>query len=357
MNQAMPLEQQTAAEREVALPGARARQYWHYLILLLLVLPSLYWIGRDRSVWPWDPAFYAEVTTGLWFILSHRPSHWIRVLLSAFGFKAPGIAWIGQFFVPLGELAGSVEVGLLLSILACQTGTLVLVYRTGRELVQDKELPPLLGAIVVGAAPLFIGMSHQYFAEPLQLFGVAYIYWIAARAPTGMARTPSHLLLAASLALLGKASSPIYCLLPGGIAILDAWHNHRAPERRPYRFEDWLLLTTAITVAAATAAWYWRNYGTYHDFVNQSASGKVALDYGHVDSFTHKLTYWLAALQKSVALPEVLLLAGALAAVAVTARLLRRRSRGTFFKSPGLAGARIRGPCRSGLALVLRQYQ
>src|SRR5437588_5580836 len=105
-----------------------------YVVSVLLLLPGVYWVLKDKTVWPYDQAWYGEVSVDLWYLLTHHPGEWASHMLSAFGTKAPGVAWLGQFFVPLGQAAGSIEFGLMLSILAAHFGTLLLMYRIGLAL-------------------------------------------------------------------------------------------------------------------------------------------------------------------------------------------------------------------------------
>jgi 4-amino-4-deoxy-L-arabinose transferase-like glycosyltransferase len=116
-------------------------------------------------------------------------------MLHAFGTKAPGVAWIGQFFVPIGQLFNSIEFGLLLFIIITQIATLILTYRIGRELCFGHRLIPLAGCVFIASTPLFVDLSHQYFTEPFQLFAVTYFFWISVKAPElGVWEILSHLL-------------------------------------------------------------------------------------------------------------------------------------------------------------------
>src|SRR5437016_3683075 len=61
------------------------------LTAAVLVMPSLFWVCLDHSVWTWDQSWYAEVSTELYYTLIHDPRHWIQAVLVALGTKAPGI--------------------------------------------------------------------------------------------------------------------------------------------------------------------------------------------------------------------------------------------------------------------------
>jgi len=244
--------------------GKYCRRFWPYLANLLLLMPSLYWIANDRSVWPWDMAWYGEVSVDLWFTLTNQSAQWLTTMIGAFGSKAPGIAWLGQFFVPVGQLIGSIEFGLLCLIIAAQFGTLTLTYKIWRAFIPDSKDIPLLGSLLVSSAPLFIAMSHQFLTEALQLFAATYFYWIAAKSPSWTPlRTCGHLLLAAGLALLAKVSSPIYCFLPGIIALYDVFKRRTmAGSSSWFNSSDFSLFVLGSIVFGSTAAWYIRNFAS-----------------------------------------------------------------------------------------------
>src|SRR6266851_1260236 len=69
------------------------RSIFPYVVSVLLLLPGVYWVLKDQTVWPYDQAWYAEVSVDLWYSLTHHPGEWAASMLSAFGTKAPGVAW------------------------------------------------------------------------------------------------------------------------------------------------------------------------------------------------------------------------------------------------------------------------
>src|SRR5207253_1842232 len=80
------------------------------------VFPSIVWAFLDRSIWPWDPAWYGEVSADLWATLRTDAGNWGTAMAHAFGAKPPAVAWLGQFFIPLGGALGGDSTVLLLSI-------------------------------------------------------------------------------------------------------------------------------------------------------------------------------------------------------------------------------------------------
>jgi len=308
---------------------------WMLPALLGLLLPTIFWIVRDEHVWPWDQAWYGEVSVGLWFQFTHHLSKWLPAMVHAFGTKAPGVAWLGQFFVPLGLLMGSIEKGLLCSVLLVQAGTLAFIYSIGKVYGRGRSLISFGGMLAAASAPLFIAMSHQYFVEGLQTFGVAWFYFLAMKAP-GMKREKllANLLIATSIALLAKVTSPIYCLLPGAMAAWSLFQKRENPENKRFRLKGSALglLIVAVILTAGCAAWYAVNFQTLRNFVKLSSSGDVALAYGSRAAFLPKLYFWLHAAQISFLMPEVIVGGLVLIAIAV-AVFLSCRTRKKVAKS------------------------
>jgi hypothetical protein len=264
-----------------------------FIFALLLLLPSLLWVFRDRSVWPWDQAWYGEVTLDLYYLLRTDPSGWLYLMVHAFGAKAPGIAWLGQFFAPLGRLIGHREPALLLSVLLCQAATLLVTFRIGRILAPETPEIAIAGTAFLAAAPLFVAMSHQYVVEPMQAFAISLVFLAAAEAP----RIPrlaviALLITAAAIGMAAKVSTPLYALLPGLLALsrIVRAESGMMPSRKWYAH---IALALSVGLLALTAAWYLQNFTPMLRHVVQTSSGDVALDYGHPDIFLHKLDYWI----------------------------------------------------------------
>jgi hypothetical protein len=282
---------------------------WAAFAIFLLMLPSFYWICSDHHVWPWDPAWYGETSVDLWIKLTTRLSKWAPAMLTAFGSKSPGIAWFGQFFVPFGRALGSTEAGLLYSIIAAQLGSLALFYKTAKELAPGRPMAAAAGILLFAGAPLFVAMSHQYFPEPLQTFGITYFYFLAA-AGHRMRRVTllGNLLLATAIALLAKMTSPIYCALPALIAAYSLFQRRDGKEQassKEGRY-GWLLVLAGAVLCVACAAWYLRNLPALRETLKLQTSLEFTADYGRPGTFFEKFSYWIHALQWSFQLPWVI---------------------------------------------------
>jgi len=310
----------------------------------------------DRSIWSWDPALYGLGAVDLWYRLVRDWPHWLNAMLSVYVGKAPALAWLGQFFVPLGQWYGSVEVGLLCSILLLQAASLVLVFDVGRVIAPNSQFVATIGMLVLGAAPLFIRMSHHYMSEPSQLFSVVYVYWIAARSPSLRGpRLVGHLILAISIGFLTKINTVAYFVMPLGLALYSLW---KPPTRRawfPTAAKDLALCLVAVMVAVLTIAWYSRNGRQTYQFALSAASGDLSIYYGHEGALTSKLKYWLNVfLESFVSVPDGLwlLLLGVSAGIllALTIGSSRRRFTSNSEASTTLVWAAV---SQAALLLVL----
>jgi hypothetical protein len=303
-----------------------------YVLALAMVGPSLIWIALDKSVWGWDEAIYAKGSVDLFYVLVHSPERWLR-RLNIPQSQAPGVSWLGQFFVPLGYILGSIDIALLISIILTQALTLLLMYRAFRELSDRNELIAVTGCLVIASASLFVAMSHRYFTEPLQLFAVSWFVLIMAFAPKwNRAFTLSQLLVATPVAMVAKVSSPLYC---AGPALVALWYICR-PAGFPTKSGGnkitlgiWCVAGLLLNFAAIR--WYSRNINRVIEHVVVSSSGPFAEVYGKADTLLNTMLRWVGSLRNNFFLPTVFVLVSALCSLAVILYLIRKRPLRTHF--------------------------
>jgi hypothetical protein len=303
-------------------PDGAPRDIWVYALLSVLLAPSAAWIALDHAVWPWDPAWYGEVSVDLWFWLGHSLRQWCSVMETGLSTKPPGTVWIGQFFVPFGQFLGSIEAGLLLSVLLTQFGLLLLILRIGQQMLPDTKLVAVAGTVFAAGAQLFVGLSHEFFPEPLQALSVAWFFFVVSKsAQWPKPRIALHLTGALILGALAKATTPLYCLIPG---IYSAYVILRKPKTSSFA-DEWksvssrLLMVSCGLAGIAGALWYANNLGYVWQHVREASSGQIALQYGFRASVIRKLIVWAALLHQSFLAPYLLwvLLAAAIMAVAI----------------------------------------
>ena len=264
-------------------------------MVAVFVLPSLVWIVRDRTVWPWDQAWYGEVSVDLWYWLGHSSRLWTREMLTGLYMKPPGIVWLGQFFVPLRGLFGSVETALLFSIVLTEFVMLVILLKIGQRMAPQSRLVPLGAVFLASSTQLFVGLSHQFLVEPLQGLAVAWCFYIALRSPDWpKARIAVHLASALVLGALAKATTPLYCLMPcaycgyiwlrkpSGLDFATEWKS---------RSSRALVLVFGLT-GILCSLWYIRNIRAVWQHVHDASFGDLALGYGTRDSVLNKLIVW-----------------------------------------------------------------
>jgi hypothetical protein len=266
------------------------------LICGLALVPSLFWVLHDRRVWPWDQAWYGEVSVDLWYLLTHSPGQWLQLMLNGIGMKPPGVTWLGQIFVPFRSEFPSVEAILLVSVVLTQLAVLSVVYQLGSDLSAKSRSVALLGVIAAAGGQAFVGLSHQYFVEPLQTLAIVWTVLAAFRSREWPRfRTLIHFGGATLLGIMAKASTPLYVLVPAAIilfnlvrsrqpwGIQDEWKNHSSKA----------IVFGVVLIGSFGALWYWRNIAAVIQHVREASSGEIALAYGFRASLVHKTAVWL----------------------------------------------------------------
>jgi len=314
-------------------PAALLKTNWSYWGIAFLLAPSLVWIYKDHSVWPWDQAWYGQVSADLWFWLGHSLRQWIATMADGLNMKPPGVSWLGQWFVPLGAVFGSIEAALLFSVLLTQFAMLFVLFRVGQGIFPGSRTIPAAGVLFAAASQLFTGLSHQMFVEPLQGLATVWAFYVAVKAPDWpKSTTVVHLGAALVLGLLAKATTPLYCLAP---CLYSAYFLVRRPGAPDFRAE-WksrpsrILIVVFGCLAILCALWFFRHLGEVWRHVRDASSGDIALAYGSRDSLSHKLVLWWGLLVQSFLGP--CLSWGCLAAILVAGVAypsLRNRSSGT----------------------------
>ncbi len=271
-------------------------------VAIALLIPAGAWIAIDNSPFGGDQSEYATRTLILFRTLVESPSRWVTLMATGDGFRPPGIEWVGQFFVPLGYLIGSVDKALLYSVLAIQFISLMLLFRAIWEMTDGDTLTATLGALLLAAAPIFVGSSQNYMVEPLQVLAVTWLLLILARARDwSRALIVGQLMAAGTLAMLAKASSPLYCVVPALVAVTFVFRPARSRELRLTR--DRAALSTMILtvpVSMVCLSWYLHNYRAVLAHASGSSFGRFAAVWGKEDTFLNSLAYWLGILLRGL---------------------------------------------------------
>lgn len=292
-----------------------------------LVLPSVVWVFQDHSIWPWDPAWYGEISVNLWATLRTGTGHWATAMSHAFGSKPPAVAWLGQFFVPLGHLGVDDSTALLLSIVAVQAVSLGLIFAACRRL-HLSNLASAIAALFMAASPLFTSMSHEYFAEPIQTLAIVWaIYAVASASERPFALTAVQLPGIAALGMLAKLSTPAYVGVPLIAAGLLAIRRPAGGGRSRF-LASWgelrVIASAALSAALVFGAtvWYAVNYAAAVEHA-RLASADTGL-YGVDRGFARQLPEWMRRLRDAAVLPHIGAAIFVLALVSL-ALLARRR--------------------------------
>ncbi len=217
------------------------------------------------------------------------------MMASGLSLKPPGIAWIGQFFVPLRALFPSVEAALLFSIILTQLAVLLLVYRTGTLIASGSRTAGLAASAFAAGGQIFVGLSHQYFVEPLQTLAVAWIVFLMLRSRDWPpARVAIHLAAASLLAMLAKASTPLYVIVPVLAIAIELLRNRQLWDFRVEwnRNSSRALLIGCAVAGTFGAIWYHRNFATVIQHIRNASRGEIALQYGFRAPVFQKFVLW-----------------------------------------------------------------
>lgn len=313
----------------------------------LLLLPSAAWLWLDAHVWDWDPAEYGYFAIDLWRSLWTAPRLWPWLFFHAVGPKAPTLIWIAQFALPLRHVFGSAETVFHLINLAFQWGSLFLLWRCVRRATGENGVA-LAACLWLAGMPLFVGMSQDFLTEPLQLFAVMFIWFIAVSGEGWSAsKLAAFLLWGGALALGAKASTPVYCVVPGAYSLVLLWKSLRSRNGGLNAWNAAGIATGAVHLAVISA-WYALNRSEALQKVVDASVGETAYHFGYQDTFLNKMVFWIGSLGQALTLRAmapllILAAAGPAAAFAWTAwkgkgRVGRRRAPGRVF---ALAGAQV----------------
>jgi len=271
-------------------------------LAILLTIPALVFAFVDQRVWPWDQAWYGEVAVDLWWTLLNQPTVWPIAMLNALGSKPPAVVWLAQFFVPIGQMVGSIETGLLLFQWLVATGTVLVSIRIGLKINHFDVKSAIFAGCVCAGAPLFAGITTQMFTENLQTFIVALFYLFC----FGAARhaTVWKLLIAAlflTCSVLVKITTPLYML--AALFILFKGEQFKTfcnlNLLRKSAYQHFTLAILSLGAITLSMLWYAYNIDTVIKQAFASTLGDVALNYGDRPSLIPKVAFWSQAFQSS----------------------------------------------------------
>ncbi len=188
------------------------KHIYSYVFCLLLALPNFVWIILDKGLWWGDPAGYAYHSIMLYKNLVSDLFAWTGMMFN--GYKAPLLQWISQFLVPLGNSIGSISFSLLLLPVLSSFVALIFIFKGFEQFFKNKTIA-ICGSLIVAASPLFNGLSTGFWIEPMQVAITSWFLYAMIKVNSrGFYFVISQLVIAVSLAMLIKVSSPLYIIGP-----------------------------------------------------------------------------------------------------------------------------------------------
>ncbi|MFH1403059.1 MAG: hypothetical protein ABIH11_02185 [Candidatus Altiarchaeota archaeon] len=254
-----------------------------YVLIFIFMTTYLAYIIHNKSLFEWDPAMYGSYSVYLYDLLINQQDRWFNIMITMSTWRAPMIAWIGQFFVGIGRMIGSVDTGLLLSVFITNLIMLFMLYSILKHLFKDTIIS-FIGCLFIMSAPLFAGVGTRFFTEPLQTLTVTWFMYISIRSREWDSLTTAlNLITASSFALLVKVSSPVYCIGPGLIAM--AYMLRRISAKREYTKKHIIHAMISLMIVFMLVSWY--------NFNLQTISTQLKNNTKTPNDVTDNVMFWL----------------------------------------------------------------
>jgi len=264
-----------------------------YLLLSLLILPSIAWVFLENRSWENDAVEYAGYSIeSNRRLFSDSIFTWLDSMFTRYRVKPPLLMWVGQWFVPLGVFLGPVRKGLLFAPIVFSLLSVFISYTAFKRMFNDR-LIALAGAVFISASPLFIGLSTRFLTEPLLLLVVVWsMYVYASYLSWDRYYALLHLLSVFFVSLLTKFSGPFYLILP---SIVILYHVFRLGfgvffmELRQTAAKHAGMAAVTLFLFSLTSRLYYLNVRHYLNHANNALSGKWVLNQTFIESMARLL--------------------------------------------------------------------
>ena len=255
------------------------------LSIFIFSLPHLFFVFVNQSVWPWDQAWYGEETYRAWNTLWTQPFGYFHYLIHQFGFKAPLVSWIGQFWVPLAKTVGNPHV-ILISIIGIAMVSVFFMVKTFENL----KWKALFCFLFLSSMPLFFGLQREYFVEPLQFLSVSILIFLSYRSEKfSFWKLFFFALFAVMIGLGAKVTTPLYEVVWGCNVFYILIKKLNKKNKGKFLQKSHLLI---ISFSLLVLAWYYENLKVLFHFMKEASSGEMASLYGHSLPFFSKMHFW-----------------------------------------------------------------
>ncbi|MGV1867236.1 MULTISPECIES: glycosyltransferase family 39 protein [unclassified Rhizobium] len=262
-----------------------------WLGAIALVVPSLIWIARDRSVWSWDPSHYGRIALLIWNGALGGFSSLYSAMLTPSA-TAPLAYWFAAPFIALAPMTGRVERAISLGNVTLAIFSLVLIFHIIRSWTGSGKAASL-GMITLAGMPLFFSSIDLFFAEMGQIFSATLMLFVAERATkVGKFELGLWLVFASSVAMLAKLSSMFFIAPLVAYTAIAVIVSSRVikPELGLTRMIS--LIIAAVAALAGAIFWYWNNYEQAIAHAIRFSSTQYAEIYGTKADILHKFVGW-----------------------------------------------------------------
>jgi 4-amino-4-deoxy-L-arabinose transferase-like glycosyltransferase len=329
------------------------------VVIALLLAPSVIWIFRDQSVWPWDQAHYAELSLRIAHAANQGPLAWLSAFITVPPTRAPLLPWLAQITAPLADILGSVERALILINILAGVAALGLLFSTVRGL-GGSTIAGIAAMLLCGGSSLFIGLTQEFLVEPVQIMTVAAFMCVSIEADrASWLRLLALTVMVATLAMLAKTTSVGFVAPLIVYMVLVRVLMRDAPKQASGTPTDYVLAAAAVALAAVGSAWYMLHWKTVIGHVLLASVSDIALLYGSTRGFGPKLGVWIAGVLHALSPWHILatILVGIIVAALSIATLRQVKTRSKKLLTEAVASGLLFAFCLAGtVAAALLTY-
>lgn len=287
-------------------------------LLFFLILPNLAYVLLHKSLFLNDDSQYGRAAVELWIFLVNHPLEWFYKILTIHSFRPPMLYLLGEFFVPIGHVFGSISIGLLVFICTLSFLSLWLMWAILDKLFRNR-LICIVGCLAMASSPLFMALSRLFMLEMLQiLFVLAVIYLAIVAQGQNKQRLVLMLFLVVSTSFLIKASEFIFCLGPFTLIMVAIFKNKESLFNYSEWARRWALILITYVLFAIMLGWYTVNLESELNYLRHAVKWNDL-----TIPFNDRVLYWLVSVQDCFFLWPVLIM---LACIMLFSLFVRRAS-------------------------------
>ena len=285
-------------------PGLLNRPWFKFGLipttLVLLWVPSIIWIFRDKKIWAWDQSWFGSSSLNLSHTLLNLDFRgWLTTMINTTPAKPPLLPWSAQF-LGLLEPIFRADQRVLLFINIVFVGLICYFSYKLIENITNSLVAAFSVAVLLSGSKLFVGLSHQFLAETAQCFAIVYFIHslVSVRKKGEDSKFSSRIsfVLSVNFILLSKANtllliSPFLVFVPiRNLIKISLYVKEFKNETALIKFKA----MSALMLSSLTILWYAFNYQQVANHFYLATKGLETYATGVTG--LNQVGYWIRAL-------------------------------------------------------------